>query len=214
MFSLLRQTFAVVWLTAFVTPFGWAHSLPPAVANDCTGCHGFEGQSAGPSVPTIGGLSPSYFLRAMLGYKYGSDLAGYRAALARLGQKGDSSVVYERPTNIMDRIARGYTDEEIVIYSNYFAEHPFVPLQQAFDEEKAQIGAELHDDYCESCHKEGGRGGKNAGILKGQPKAYLHDVLLDFQYGLRDMSEDMLEEFDALDEEDVEALVQFYISPY
>ena len=68
-----------------------------ALAFNCFTCHGTDGRSSN-SVPTLNGKSADYLLRRMLGFKHG---------------KGD-------PT-IMNRIAKGYTDDEIARVTAYIA---------------------------------------------------------------------------------------------
>ena len=40
------------------------------LTNTCVACHGQQGNSTGPAIPNIAGLSPIYFMGAMLAYKY------------------------------------------------------------------------------------------------------------------------------------------------
>lgn len=43
------------------------------LADTCVGCHGPDGSSLGPAIPSIAGMSPNYFVGAMLAYKYDND---------------------------------------------------------------------------------------------------------------------------------------------
>ena len=65
------------------------------LALSCASCHGTNGLSSG-SIPRIQGRSAEYIEKAMLQYKAG-----------------------ERPATVMNRIAKGYTDEEIKLLSAY-----------------------------------------------------------------------------------------------
>ena len=58
-------------------------------------CHGTNGASSG-SIPRIQGRSAGYIEKAMLQFKAG-----------------------ERPATVMNRIAKGYNDEEIKLLSAY-----------------------------------------------------------------------------------------------
>ena len=40
------------------------------LVNTCVACHGENGNSVGPAIPTLAGLSPNYLMGAMLAYKY------------------------------------------------------------------------------------------------------------------------------------------------
>ncbi len=68
-----------------------------AIGFTCNGCHGYDGMSKG-AAPSIKGLPATYLENAMRDFK--SD---------------------KRPATIMNRIAKGYTDEEIKAMSEYFA---------------------------------------------------------------------------------------------
>ena len=63
----------------------------------CNGCHGTDGVSKG-AAPSLAGKPSAQLEKAMLDFKTG-----------------------KRPATIMDRIAKGYTDEEIKAMSDYFA---------------------------------------------------------------------------------------------
>lgn len=63
----------------------------------CNACHGPDGKSHG-AVPSLDGLSAKQIESALLAFKSG-----------------------KRPATIMDRIARGYSDNEIAAVAAYFA---------------------------------------------------------------------------------------------
>ncbi|MCC5973822.1 MAG: c-type cytochrome [Rubellimicrobium sp.] len=67
------------------------------LAQSCAGCHGQEGAGVG-AAPAIAGISAEDFIAMW---------AEFQAD--------------ERPATIMNRIARGYTDEEIAALAAYFA---------------------------------------------------------------------------------------------
>lgn len=89
-FTLLRKE------TVLVVPFlliggaissATAQSVAPPGATACSGCHG-PGQS-GAAVPPLHGLPPEDIVVAMQAFRSG-----------------------QRPATVMDRIAKGFTDEE------------------------------------------------------------------------------------------------------
>ena len=41
----------------------------------CVACHGNNGNSEGPAIPTIAGMTANYFIGAMLSYKFIDDLS-------------------------------------------------------------------------------------------------------------------------------------------
>ena len=164
------------------------------LANTCAGCHGTNGSSVGPASPTIAGISHDYFIETMEAYKKG-----------------------ERPSTIMTRIAKGYTDEEINLMAGFFSKQKFVRQSQRFDSKKAQTGKKLHKKYCEKCHEKGGRSSEDdAGILAGQWEPYLRFTMQDFTSGNRKMEKKMQKKMQALDkshgDKGVDALIHFYAS--
>ncbi len=162
------------------------------LANTCAGCHGTHGASAGPATPSIGGISAVYFEEVMQGFKSG-----------------------EVKATIMDRIAKGYSEEEIKAMGEYFSQQPFVPVEQPFDAAKAKAGAKLHDKYCEKCHADGGTSKEDdAGILMGQLTPYLHYAISDFKSGDREMPKKMKKQVEQLIKKEgdagFDALINFY----
>ncbi|QKT02624.1 cytochrome C [Ectothiorhodospiraceae bacterium 2226] len=66
------------------------------LSQSCNSCHGPGGYSPG-AIPPLQGLSEEVFVRAMQDFKSGA-----------------------RPGTIMNRIARGYRDEDFVLMARYF----------------------------------------------------------------------------------------------
>jgi sulfide dehydrogenase cytochrome subunit len=162
------------------------------LANTCAGCHGTHGASTGPATPTIAGISSVYFEETMLGFKSG-----------------------EIKSTIMNRIAEGYSDDEIKAMGDYFSKQPFVVATQSFDKAKAKKGAKLHDKYCEKCHADSGSSAEDdSGILLGQLIPYLRYTMVDFRAGDREMTKKMKKRVNKLikkeGDEGIEALFNFY----
>ena len=72
------------------------------LGSGCTGCHGPDGISVGAAIPSIAGLDKIYLARVMVQFKNG-----------------------ERPSTIMGRIARGYTDSELRTMAKHFGGLPW-----------------------------------------------------------------------------------------
>lgn len=146
------------------------------LGNTCAGCHGTDGISTGPAIPTIGGLSNDYLVDAMMEYKTG-----------------------ERGSTIMTRIAKGYTDDEIKAMSKFFSGKPYVGNKQKVSAKMAKTGAKLHKKYCEKCHEDGGTSAEDdAGVLAGQWKPYLQYTMEDFHSGARTMPKKMKKKMKAM----------------
>ena len=67
------------------------------LALSCAGCHGSDGQSPG-AIPTIAGKSAGYIANALQDFRSGNTAS-----------------------TVMERNAKGYTDEEIKLIAEYFA---------------------------------------------------------------------------------------------
>jgi len=163
------------------------------IANTCAGCHGTNGASAGPSIPTLAGMSSAYLVETMEGYKSG-----------------------DIPSTIMGRLAKGYTSEEFALMGGFFAKQKYVALAgQKADETKAAEGAKLHEKYCEKCHSENGTvADDDSGFLKGQTKSYLVAQMMDYQNKDRKASKKMAKKMKKLHKKHgpagFEALIEYY----
>jgi sulfide dehydrogenase cytochrome subunit len=165
------------------------------LSETCAGCHGTDGASAGPAIPTLGGMNGEYFVELMQGYKEG-DIYG----------------------TIMDRIAKGYTDEEIALMGTFFARQKFKPAKQKVAEGLVDKGRKLHDKYCEKCHEEGGKviEGEEYYILNGQWTPYLKNAMADFMEERREMPKKMKKKVEKLIKKEgdkgLDALWAYYAS--
>nr|VFK52514.1 MAG: sulfide dehydrogenase (flavocytochrome c), cytochrome c subunit [Candidatus Kentron sp. TUN]VFK52835.1 MAG: sulfide dehydrogenase (flavocytochrome c), cytochrome c subunit [Candidatus Kentron sp. TUN] len=161
------------------------------LSQPCAGCHGIDGSSVGPASPTIAGMSEDYFLESMNEYR-------------------DE----ERPSTIMGRIAKGYSEDEIEAMATWFSEKSFVHAQQTSDSKKATKGKKLHEKYCEKCHEEGGSLDDGTGVLAGQWIPYLRYSMQDFLSEARVAPKKMKKRVNALVKEHgdqgIEAIVQYY----
>jgi sulfide dehydrogenase cytochrome subunit len=165
-----------------------------ALAFTCAGCHGTDGSSVGPSSPSIAGMDPQVFIDAMVDYK--ADL---------------------RNSTIMNRIAKGYSQKQIVAMAVYFSRQKLRTQPQPTDPSLVAEGKKLHDQYCEKCHEHGGKPG-DAGTLAGQWMPYLEFSMLDFlgrerrwPWRMRQQVEDATAE---KGEKAVQALLHFYASQH
>jgi sulfide dehydrogenase cytochrome subunit len=165
-----------------------------ALAFTCAGCHGTDGSSVGPSSPSIAAMDPEVFIDAMQAYK-----------------------LDERNSTIMNRIAKGYNDEQIKSMAWFFAKQPLRVMPQQYDAEQAKLGAKLHEKYCEKCHEDGGKPG-DAGTLAGQWIPYLHNTMEDFIAGRREYPRKMKRKVDAVikveGDRAVPALLHYYGSQH
>lgn len=164
------------------------------LANTCVGCHGPSGVSQGPATPSIAGMSKDYFIESMNAYANG-----------------------DRPSTIMMRIAKGYSEADIAAMAEYFSKQKHASAVQAVNESLVPKGEKLHAKYCEKCHSEGGSLAEDdAGILAGQWKPYLQYNLHDFTSGSREAPKKMAKQLKAMHDkygqEGVDQLIEFYSS--
>ena len=165
------------------------------LSETCAGCHGTDGASVGPAAPSIGGMNGEYFVEVMQGFK--------------------EDEIYG---TIMNRNAKGYTDEEIALMGTFFAGQEFKHAEQDYDEGLAKVGAKLHDKYCEKCHAEGGKvlEDEEYYILAGQWTPYLQNALADFREERREMPKKMRKQLEKMIEKEgdkgIDALMAYYAS--
>lgn len=80
-----------------IPALGVAGPSGQAIGVTCNGCHGTDGHSKG-AAPSLAGRPSKQLQKAMVDFKSGA-----------------------RPATIMGRIAKGYSDEEIVAVSDYYS---------------------------------------------------------------------------------------------
>lgn len=178
-----KRIFASV-LTSAALLAGFGLTTPAAQAADiaiealaapCAGCHGTDGTSIGLAMPTIAGLPKEYFTEAMVGYK--TDM---------------------KPSTVMGRIAKGYSDKQMEQLAAYFHDKPFGRPPQPVDAAKVAKGKALVGKYCERCHENEGRDADGVGVLAGQKLIYMQFSVADFLSGKREMEKRQKQKFEEL----------------
>jgi len=187
---------------------------PSMLADTCLGCHGPDGVSEGPATPTISGMSEIYIIGAMLAYKYDNDEDKVEEIIEADVDLEDVEF-FARTSTVMNRIAQGYTEEEIKILAKHFAEIPFASADQSADADQAKAGAALHETHCEKCHEDGGSSAEDdAGVIAGQWVPYLEYTMADFASGDRDMPKKMKKQMEeahtAAGDDAMRDLIQYY----
>jgi len=180
-------------IVSMMTYANEAYNPPlPLVAGDCITCHGTGGSSVGPATPIIASFDSETFIGIM--EKYKND---------------------ERPSSIMGRIAKGYTEKDFIVMADYFAKQAAVRYPQKVEAEKVKKGKKLHQKYCERCHEnEGNTDNDGTAIIAGQWMPYLQFTLADFYHGERDipkkMKRRMVKMVKKHGEESLDDLIHFY----
>lgn len=160
------------------------------LSNACAGCHGTNGGSAGLTMPSLASQSKTAIAEAMKKFKSG-----------------------ERPSTIMGRLAKGYTDAEIDLMADFFSKQKFHATTQLVDAAKVKKGADLQEANCSRCHLDDGKDGKDdTPVMASQWLSYLQMQMGLYQSGIRKMPEKMAEKVKPLSKDDLDALMHFYAS--
>lgn len=191
--SKFTSTFLIILLTVSFESTAFAADLE-ALVKQCAMCHGLEGNSRLPSMPSFGGSSEKYFKYTMDAYKNG-------------GRKSD----------LMKQFADNLTTEDINTLAEYYAQQEYKPAEQKFDPQLAHKGRELHNKYCAKCHDNNGRvDPHNYGILAGQGMPYLRLTIKEYLEGARRVNPMMVKKLKRVKAEvgpeGFDQLVHFYAS--
>ena len=181
--------------------------IAPASADDfvelvqsCEHCHGKDGNSTDPDVPTIAGFSEEGFLNTIDVFRENERIA------IEFHKPGE-------PETVMNEIARKLNDEQAESLAAYFSQRPFKAAEQSVDENLAARGEVIHKKSCEKCHTDNGAHPvEDAAILAGQWTPYLRRQFDNILTGKRLVPRSMLRRIKKLSEEDIEALLNFYAS--
>ncbi|MGE5468043.1 MAG: c-type cytochrome [Ignavibacteria bacterium] len=170
-----------------------AHAAPPSPAmlsNACAGCHGTHGGSAGPSMPSLANQSKHAIVEAMKKFKSG-----------------------ERPSTIMGRIAKGYSDADFEAMGDFFSKQKLHATAQPVDMAKADKGGLLQEKHCGRCHLDDGKDGKeDTPVVASQWLPYLQIQMDQYLSGKRKMPEKMAEKVKPLSKDELDAVMHFYAS--
>lgn len=167
-----------------------AENKTEALANTCNNCHGVNGVSVGPSMPSIGGLPESYLKNIMMEWKAGT-----------------------RYSATMGRLLKGYTDDQVSALAAHFAKKPWVPAAQKSNAKLVAMGKNA-TKKCAGCHGDTGfADDKETPNLNGQWAQYLELEALKYRDDAVEMpNKQMRNAAKKLSDEDVKAVAAFYAS--
>ena len=131
-------------------------SAPPAQAQACVGCHGPEGNSVTPGIPSIAG-QPRIYLENTL-------------VLTREGLRGNQ---------VMQSLMKGRTDPEIIAVAKHFSARPVRAQASTPDKSLVRQGQELAVKLrCASCHDKTYRGREQMPRLAAQREEFLNTRMI------------------------------------
>lgn len=175
-----------------------------AILRLCTGCHGPSGVSPWDDVPNIAGLPDVVISNALYDYR-GSQRPCRQPACTSSG---------ECPDLDMCVVAQPMSDALMDDIGKHFAKMDFTVVENPYDAGLAEKGRAVHERLCERCHTAGGSDPLDeASILRGQKTTYIRQALNDFRAKKRLGEQPMIESFEVLSDDEIEALANFYASP-
>lgn len=169
----------------------------PAILETCKACHDEDGTGVGRDyVPIIAGIPPAHIEEALYAYKDGA-----------------RKCVVEP---VMCSTAAVISDEDISAVAAHYGSLERYSHATTFNEDLAAAGATIHQRLCARCHlaPDDPEVANAVGIpLHGQRADYLRYAIDAYLNGNREnLLPQMREKISQLDEHDIRALVDFYVS--
>lgn len=146
-----------------------AAALRPAAAQDveagrakaqvCAACHGADGNTAMPEVPSLAGQTWRYLYIQLRDFKEG-----------------------RRSNPVMSPMAQPLSREDMIAIANFYAAQPLKPTPFKVDETKARLGkAKSEETLCTMCHLGGFLGQNEIPRVAGQNYDYIVAQLKAFK---------------------------------
>jgi cytochrome c553 len=177
----------VLWLPSHANAYD-AEAGRQKAEEACAGCHGPDGNSQVPEVPSLAGQQQRYIILALFQFR-----AGHR--------KSDQ----------MSPFAAELTDEDLGNLAAYYSKQKPAPPSQSMDPQKAAAAHQLADtDNCTQCHGPALLGQEHIPRLAGQHAEYLKQQLLEFKAATRgDIDGNMTSAAQPLSDADIDILAQY-----
>ena len=157
-------------------------------AQVCVACHGPQGNSTNPAVPSLAGQPHQFIVTALF--------------LFREGNRKDPQ---------MTPIAANLSNADLNDLATYFSAQKSVPPKPMVDPERASAGKRLSEKYyCVQCHGPALLGQQHIPRLAGQQAEYLRTQLRGFKSSTRfDMDGVMTSAAQPLSDADIEVLAEY-----
>lgn len=177
---------------------GWGLAVAAPDVSGCAKCHGDNGVSKKPEIPTIAGMSGPYLEAQM---------AAYQKAQRPCPKLSDPKL----SDTDMCQEAKKLSVAQVKDIAAHYAGLKFVAAAQQVDAQLAAKGKALNSAHCDTCHSAGGSDpGDDAGILAGQWQPYLEATLKDYVSGKRTQPPNMKRWTSGLSGDDIRGLAAFY----
>lgn len=186
--SCLRLCFAVAALSAFAAPSAAADIS--GLTATCAACHGEDGHSQMPEIPSIGGQPRFYTLYQLFFFREG-----------------------RRKNEEMNALLDGISDADMQELADYVSELPPPPAtDEPVDKDRFCRGAQLAAEHiCGSCHERDFSGREQSPRLAGQQEAYLVKTMAQYKAGERIGIQAMMPEvLGGIDADGIAALAHFF----
>lgn len=170
-----------------------ADDAPPerlaAVLATCTGCHGENGVSATPGIPSLAGQNAHYLLEKLVDLRRGA-----------------------RPAVVMQPIAAALAEDDLPLLARHFAGLPYLRPPQTVDPAKAAAGGEAYERVCYVCHPNRGKATPYAEypLLAGQDLTYMQRTMADILSGARKANGMMVEMIGLVPPDKLDAAMHFF----
>lgn len=157
----------------------------------CAGCHGPDGNSEMPEIPSLAGQQQRYIILALFQYRSG-----------------------HRKSEQMAPFAAELTDEDLGNLAAYYgAQKPAAPTRTLDPDKSASARRLAEADYCTQCHGPNFAGQEHIPRLAGQHPEYLRQQLLGFKAAARgDIDGNMTSAAQPLSDADIDALAEYIAS--
>lgn len=155
----------------------------------CFACHGALGVSVASPMPSIAGQGEVFLVNALNGFRDGS-----------------------RPSTIMGRLMKGYTDKEIAQMATQLSKLRYVGVEQKVDPVVFEAGRKAYLKACNKCHKDNGRESADSEypIVAGQWLEYLQQSIAEIRSEKRPVDDKFRARLKELTPEEADAVLHFF----
>jgi cytochrome c553 len=157
-------------------------------AQTCVACHGPNGNSTNPAIPSISGQPKQFIVSALYQFREG-----------------------KRKNEQMTPMASNLSNVDLNDLAAYFSAQKAEPVNVKTSEENAAAGKRLASQHnCVACHAANLMGQQHIPRIAGQQMEYLREQLRDFKASTRaDMDGVMTSAAQALTQKDIDVLAEY-----